>query len=215
MTVAVAGIIDSDTVLLNVAIIPSAEVSAAAVMLSQALHTSGGIFQLDGVNRFAHLTLYMSRFARSELVAAKAALSAVSGSLNSIRLTQNGYFVTSGGYYEISYLRSPSLLNAHDKVTRTLRTLRFSPGHPPVENYFGIYSRMQQENARKTGYDLAGDLYRPHITLTRFDDVPDVNMLPTAKGDLSFMATRIGLFQADSMGAARKLIAEFDLDSTT
>lgn len=215
MTVALGGAIRSDTALLNVAIIPSADVSAAAVMLSEELQTSGGIFHLDGINRLAHLTLYMARFARCDLVGAQAALSAVSGGLSSIRLTQTGYFVTPGGYYEISYLRSPPLLDTHDKVTRALRALRFSPGHPPVENYFGVYSSGQQESARETGYDLAGDLYRPHITLTRFGDVPDPNVLPRAKGDLSFTATKIGLFQADSMGAARRLIAEFDLGSTT
>lgn len=211
MTTALADITDSDTILLNVAVIPSADVSAAAVMLSQELHTLGGIFQLDGVDRFAHLTLYMARFARSDLARVQAALSVALGELETIRLTQNGYFVTPGGYYEISYLRSPSLIHVHDKVTRALRTLRFSPGHPVAESYFGIYTSEQQQNAQKTGYDLAGDLYRPHVTLTRFDNVPDINVLPTAGSNLSFTATRIGSFEADSMGAARKHIAEFKL----
>jgi hypothetical protein len=89
--------------------------------------------------------------------------------------------------------------------------LRFSPGRPPVEEYFGTYTNEQRINASNTGYDLAGKLYRPHITITRFNDTPDENALPKLDLNLSFTAEAIGLFEADDMGATKQLIEEFSL----
>jgi hypothetical protein len=155
----------------------------------------------------------MARFTHAAVDSACAALSNLVTGPGGVRLRQAGYYVTPGNYYEISYERSPELLRIHGDVTNALQNFRFSPDMPVVEDYFGRYSDEQEANVRKSGYDLMCDLYRPHITITRFDHQRDLTSLPTVNEDLSFVATRVGLFQADALGAARRLITTFDLAS--
>jgi hypothetical protein len=201
----------SDTLLLNVAIIPPDKIAATVSELSKEAQALGGAFQIDNATRFAHLTLYMSRFRPCDMDSVKAAFLGLKTSLRQNIVEHTGYFVTSGNYYEVSYARTSALLSAHEIVTESIATFRFNPGSPVREAYFGRYSQEQAMNARLWGYDLAGDMYRPHVTLTHFPQRPKADSLPVAQADLSFTASRIGLFQADEMGAARELILAIDL----
>lgn len=213
MTSAIRDTQKPDTLLLNVAIIPPENIAAAASKLSREAQALGGSFQVDNADRFAHITLYMARFRRSELDRVRLAFQELDGSLHQHAIQHTGYFVTADGYYEVSYARTPALLAAQEIVTKSVGAFRFSPGSPVREAYFGRYSRQQQLNAREWGYDLAGELYRPHVTLTRFPGGPARESLPVAAGDLSFTAARIGLFEADQLGAARTLLGAIDLAS--
>lgn len=205
----------TNTLLLNVAIIPPEDISVAAVKLSRQAKAIGGSFQIDGVSRFAHMTLYMARFNSSEMSSVRHALLTLQPSLQAQNIQHSGYYVTAGSYYEISYARTSSLLALHEMIAKSLREFRYSPGNPVTESYFGSYSDEQRLNAKVWGYDLAGDLYRPHVTLTRFTVVPQKENIPKTQRDLSFTATKIGLFEADHMGAARRLIMPLNLTSNS
>lgn len=74
-----------------------------------------------------------------------------------------------------------------------------------VEDCFGS-SAAQLGSARRSGYDLDGDEFRPHITITRFeaDEVPAVR--PTSNRDLTFDADIVGLLVANDMGAGTSIL---------
>jgi hypothetical protein len=194
------------TTLLNVAILPPDPASAEAASLSDQLHRRGGLFRIDGLRRFAHLTVYMARFATSDVGPVLEKTATLLAAQRPFPVRHTGYHLTAGDYYEVSYERSAALMSLHETVVDGLRGLRFSPGAPVVEEYFGPYSPEQRRNAETTGYDLAHDLYRPHVTITRFAGRPEI-ALPTAATDLSFPATTIGLFTADPLGAVTKNLA--------
>lgn len=208
---AIQNVLKSDTLLLNVAIVPPDNVAITAIELSKEAQNLGGLFLIDNITKFSHMTLYMARFHRSELDSVHGALLRLRTSLRQQAIKHTGYFVTPGNYYEISYARSPALLSTHEAITQALSEFRFSPGHPVIEKYFGRYSSKQEQNAKRWGYDLVGEMYRPHVTLTHFPVPPERGNLPTVRADLSFTATEIGLFEADEVGAARKWIARMDL----
>jgi hypothetical protein len=152
----------------------------------------------------------MARFCKARLPEIKADLVRETSRIRSFDVEHTGYFVTPGNYHEISYRRNDILFRVHKTMTRTICGHRYLPGNPVVENYFGEYTESQRINVRDVGYDLAGQLYRPHITITRFEaDVAAEPPVPS--DDLSFTATMIGLFEADHLGAARRLIDRFDL----
>lgn len=195
-----------DTLLLNVALLPPPDVVASVADLSERARALGGSFRVDNVVRFAHLTLYMARFEHLEAKLAHAALLTAAQTLDRHVVEHTGYFITHGNYYEVSYARTPALRGMHSVVTCALSPFRFSPGNPVTERYFGRYSHDQVLNAKECGYDLAGNIYRPHVTITHFREDHGSHGLPTADGSLSFVAKRIGLFEADEMGAARRLI---------
>ncbi|MFL6123749.1 2'-5' RNA ligase family protein [Actinophytocola sp.] len=203
--------LDATTTLLNVAVAPPAPVVGAVVEMSRELAGRGGLFELDNHSRHPHLTLYMARFDIGNLDEIRARLRDAVRGVRPFRVVHCGYHVTPGNYHEISYTRDETLCGVHEKITNALRGRRYSPGRPVVEDYFGEYSAAQQANARDVGYDLAGELYRPHITLTRVKE--GVTAEPLAvRADLSFTASTVGLFEADRLGAARRLIESLELN---
>ena len=160
----------NDSVIINVCVIPEASVGNRCVKLSQALKSDGTMFVLDGKSKFAHMTVFMARFANSEipnvLDATKKALSSVEGFL----CEHTGYFMTAGRYLEASYRRSEAFLSLHEALIANLKDYRINSENPFEEGYFTPYTEEQRKNAKETGYDLAHDLYRPHITLTRYHE---------------------------------------------
>lgn len=201
-----------ETLLLNIAIIPSDYVALAALDLSRQTLPIGGLFCLDDITRFAHLTLYMARFHKDQVNNIISESKRLMSEFRQQLLKHVGYFVTVGGYYEISYERTSSLLAMHKATARRLAPFRYSPRSPYREEYFGAYSNEQQINAAKWGYDLVGSLYRPHITITRFpEEFSKPRELPRALSSLSFTGTKVRLFEADNLGAARRPITSVEL----
>jgi hypothetical protein len=113
--------------------------------------------------------------------------------------------VTQGNYYEISYHRSKDFLSAQKFIGNSVAPFRYRPGRPLVEPFFEPYSSRQKKNAEMWGYDLFGDLFRPHITLTRFAPGHQIAR-PESAADLSFLVERVALLRADEDGAATNVI---------
>jgi 2'-5' RNA ligase len=199
-----------ETALFNLAIIPPTSTAREIIRLSAQAAARGGTFSVDGLSKRPHLTVYMARFEARSVDQLIGRLEELFEESRSIDLSCNGYYVTPGGYYEISYERTSALLALHEDAIACLSPLRFSAGNPVVEEYFAPYSEEQQHRAGEFGYDLSFDLYRPHITLTRFRSLVPVE-LPTADIDLSFAAFQVGLFEADHLGAIGKNISTWTL----
>lgn len=202
--------VDLETTLLNVAIVPPTPTATEVERLSAALRAHGGLFRIDGRQKLAHLTLYMARFANSNIEAAMAATATFAKEHRACALDHTGYHQTQGNYYEVSYARSEGVLRLHQSAADSLLPLRYSPGRPLVEDFFAPYSTGQRAQAERSGYDLAGDLYRPHITITRFAE-PPAHALPSPGIDLSFSATTVGLFRADNLGAVTEALGLWSL----
>jgi hypothetical protein len=196
------------TLLINVAVIPPSTIVDELAALSVELRDRGGRYALNGTSHRAHLTVYMARFHRTSVARIRAMFLDVGSAVGPGRMVHSGYHLTDGNYYEASYVRSADLMAAHRSMRDSLAPLRFSPGKPVVEDYFGPYTAAQKDNAERYGYDLAENLYRPHITITSFSERPAVP-LPTARADLSFAATQLGLFIADRTGAVGRELARF------
>ncbi len=56
-----------NSVIINVCIVPSQKVGNECVELSQSLKSDSTMFVLDGKSKFAHMTVFMARFANSEV----------------------------------------------------------------------------------------------------------------------------------------------------
>ena len=200
-----------NSTLLNVCIIPDDRVSAAFAALSQSLQSEHTLFTL-GEGLFAHMTVYMARFADEDVPTVVNSVGAALASARPFRCEHTGYFMTEGRYLEASYRKSPACMQFHEQMITHNKDLRINPGHPFNEGYFAPYTDEQRQNAQETGYDLARNLYRPHVTLTRYTEgnVPAVfPALPAAK--LSFDVGKICVYKADDNGAIYELIREFSL----
>ena len=202
-----------DSVLINVCIIPPNLVAASCVNISQSLKSDNTMFVLDGVNRFAHMTVFMARFANSQVEGVIKATESTLTKAQSFSCEHSGYFMTAGRYFEVSYRKTKEFMDLHESLINTLKDYRINPGDPFEEAYFTPYTAEQQKNAREIGYDLAHSLYRPHITLTRYKEggLPETDPV-IAPVELSFKLSKIGVYKADDNGAVYEKLAEFPIN---
>lgn len=197
-----------NSTILNICIIPSEPVSNACVSLSQSLKNDTTLFVL-GDGKFAHMTVYMARFADEAIPAVIAAADAALQGAASFRCEHTGYFMTEGRYLEVSYRKSPEFLALHETLVQAVAEHRINPRAPYEEGYFTPYTAQQRQNAAETGYDLARDLYRPHVTLTRYCEGGLPVAFPAmAEAALSFDLRKVCIYKADDNGAVYELLKE-------
>lgn len=101
-------------------------------------------------------------------------------------------------------------MRLHELFIDSLKNFRINPNDPFEEGYFTPYTEEQQKNAKETGYDLALNLYRPHITLTRYKEGEAPKMFPAfAPAELSFQLNKVCIYKADDNGAVYEKLGEF------
>jgi len=197
--------------LLNIAIIPPVTVACVVASIGRDLAGSGdAAFVVDGVHRHAHMTIFMARYPTDAVPEVRHRVSGLRLP-HALRLEHDGYYLTPGGYYEISYRLTSELRQFQESVIEAVAGLRYSPGRPRREPYFGPYTEQQRENVEKCGYDLAWELFRPHITISKLNGGATTSQLPRPSDDLSFDAKRVGLFEADQDGAVADLLEHREL----
>ena len=199
-----------NSVIINVCIIPETGIGTECTEISQALKSDGTMFILDGKSKFAHMTVFMARFSNSEIPKVLDAVKNTLAVVKSFYCEHTGYFMTAGRYFEISYGKSKEIMRLHETVIDCIKNYRINPGNPFEENYFAPYNDEQKKNAEETGYDLAYNLYRPHITLTRYKEGQVPEIFPSfAPAKLSFQLGKVAVYKADDNGAVYEKLVEF------
>lgn len=200
-----------NSTLLNICLIPDERVSKTCEVISQSLHPEDVMFTLGG-DKFAHMTVFMARFADNNVDKVIESVKQAVGSVRLFECVHTGYFMTEGRYLEVSYRKSPSFMQLHEALIDSLAGLRINPGKPYEEGYFTPYTEEQRRNAEETGYDLANNLFRPHITLTRYEDGKVPVLFPAfPEANLSFGLSRMCVYKADDNGAVYEKLAEFSI----
>jgi hypothetical protein len=195
-----------NSTLINVCIVPDERVGADCVSISESFKSDDTLFVLGG-DKFAHMTVYMARFADDQLGAVLQAVQNALEQAKSFRCQHIGYLMTAGRYLEVSYAKSEVFMQLHEALIAAVAALRINPGDPYEEGYFTPYTAEQQKNAQETGYDLAGNLYRPHITLTRYHEGGIPELFPAfPAANLSFNLGKICVYKADDNGAVYELV---------
>jgi hypothetical protein len=198
-----------NSTLINICILPDEAVTKECIKLSQSLESAQTMFVL-GNGLFPHMTVYMARFPDDEINNVVANTASALNKASPFSCVHTGYFMTAGRYLEASFRKTDSFLAFQELLIAGSTDLRINPGSPFEEGYFAPYTDEQQKNAKETGYDLARNLYRPHITLTRYheNEVPAVVPI-TSEIDLSFELHRICVCKADDNGAVYEILREF------
>lgn len=200
-----------NSTILNVCVFPDERVSAECVEISQSFKSEDTMFVLGG-DLFAHMTVYMARFADDKINDVVAGVDRALQTATSFRCTHTGYFMTAGRYLEASYRKSDEFMALHESIIENVADLRINPGTPYEEGYFTPYTAEQRRNAEETGYDLARNLYRPHVTLTRYREGGVPETFPAIRAaNLSFNLGKICVYKADDNGAVYELVREFNV----
>lgn len=201
-----------NSLIINVCIVPPQTVGVQCVELSQSVASPDTLFSLDGESKFPHMTVYMARFATQEVANVIAGAERATQSVKSFTCEHTGYFMTAGRYLEASYRKSDAFLELQNLFVDNLKEYRINPGQPHQEDYFAPYTSEQEKNATETGYDLVGNIYRPHITLTRYAEGKVPQEFPAMKAtSLSFPLHTICVYEADDNGAVFKKLVEYKI----
>lgn len=102
-----------------------------------------------------------------------------------------------------------------DRIVKTFNNLRADMRESDKQKMTDA-TGLKLENLQKYGYPSIGELFRPHITLTKFpvDIEPDLSILTPAT-DFTGEFTRLGLFEMGPNGTCIRKIAEFQLSQPT
>jgi len=197
----------------DIVLIPGPVIAQKAIALSKQLEQHGSRFTLkDGVY-FPHVSLYMVQLSRDDLEKVKIALAGIAAAPVP-QLTATHYY-QSHGYIDIECTRTNSLDTLQMAVIKAINPLR----EGILEN---DKARMQKatgqtlDNFTNYGYPAVGDLFRPHLTFTRFvaDAAIPTDTLPQPY-DFSGSFPKLGLFEMDSNNACVRKLAEFEFGATT
>lgn len=206
---------ESQTIPCNIVLLPSAEQSQLAIQASQKLAEQDTLFTLDDKNFYAHASLYMFQMSLASQAACIAALQQLAEQTKTQQLEQDDYFYQDSGhgkgYVDVAYARNEAVDALQAKVIDTFNTLR-SGMRDSDKQKMNDATGLKLENLQKYGYPAIGELFRPHITLTKFpvEIEPDLTVLPPASVfDGTF--SRIGLFEMGPNGTCIRKLAEFNL----
>lgn len=194
----------------DIVLLPSPELAQRAIALSKQLEQYGSRFTLkDGVY-FPHISLYMVQLKQDDLEKVKTTLASIVATPIP-ELTAARYY-QSYGYADVEYRRTDVLDAFQMAVIRAINPLRDGL----LEN---DKARMQAatgqtlDNFTRYGYPAAGDLFRPHLTFTRFvTDAPIPTDTLPQPDEFNGAFPKLGLFEMDSNNACVRKLAEFELE---
>jgi len=208
-------LLKSQTVPCDIVLLPSEEQSELALHASQLLSNQGSLFTLDNKNFYAHASLYMFQMNINTQENCLEALRQLAEKTSRQRLQQENYFYNNAGfgkgYVDIAFGRNEEADLLQNHIVTTFNSLRAGMRESDKAKMSDA-TGLKLENLQKYGYPAVGELFRPHITLTRFpaEIEPDLSGLPdptTFNGEFD----RIGLFEMGQNGTCIRKIGEFTL----
>jgi len=187
----------------DIVILPADDLAHKAISLSEQLAQHGTLFTLKDGARYPHASLYMTQLKVADLEKVKALLAAIAASTPQLDITATRYDQAEG-YIDVEYARTEALAHLQMTVVEAINPIRD-----------GMYAATgkARESLEKYGYRGVGELFRPHLTLTRFvgGRSIDANTLPEPN-EFSGRFVRLGLFEMGDNGTCVRKIAEFELE---
>lgn len=198
-----------DSLPCNVVLLPSDALADTAIVASQKLASYPTLFTLEVGKYYPHVSVYMLQLKTADIEKAKERLATVAAKTQMFDLiTAN--FGQSEGFFDVEYDNTEQLSTVQAEVVQALNPIRDGMRQKD-------HQRMQVAvgealaNYQQYGWASIGSLYRPHLTLTRFNDE---NTAPEAPADLAAfngVFPKLGLFEMGDNGTCVRLIAEFNV----
>ncbi len=194
----------------DIVILPSDELATKAILASKKLEPLSSLFSLEIGKYFPHSSLYMLQLSTDTIEQVKQLLADIAHETKSLQLEANGYYQKEG-YIDTGYTVSGEVRNFQEKVLSVMNPLR--DGMREKDKARMVESTgLALKNYQDYGYKYVGELFRPHITLTRFsEEQPTAEQLLPDVSEFNGAFTKIGLFEMGDNGTCIRKIAEFSL----
>lgn len=187
----------------NIALIPSEDLIAKSIKVSQSLEHLGTAFTLSFEAFIPHISLYMLRLDGSGKDQVKALLTEFAPKASGLSLRAKTYYTTAR-FFEVQYEVGDELVDLQNKVIAACSPFRIGM-LASAERSLLKAEGVARANIVEYGYKYIGEFFRPHITLTRFVEDQPANILDLPIINI-FNGTSVGLglYEMDQNGACIK-----------
>ncbi|MFI6921863.1 cytochrome c oxidase assembly protein [Nonomuraea spiralis] len=205
----------------DVVLLPPHDVNARAVHLSrQCADAAPAEFVLREDGLYPHISLYMANFTPAQLKEAVALLHDLSRRTPGMLLEGDSFAANEHGMVELFYRKTDAIIQLQEEIVAALNPLREGLRHrDPVGRVLAEHRLTAPPVARANldlyGYDEIGDLFRPHITLTRLqrpDDRLDQAIL-SAPSSFTAAYSTLALCVMGEHGTCTDIVETFTLDT--
>ena len=148
----------------NVVLLPSETIAQKAIDLSHRLESDKSLYILDGVNCFAHLSLYMFQIKVADLELVKDLLASLASKYKSLDLIASCYNQAMG-FIDIEYSKSQQLDALASEVVKLVNPLQDGMRAKDRERMVSA-TGLAFFDYQNYGYKNVGELFRPHFSLT-------------------------------------------------
>lgn len=194
----------------DVVILPNNELAEKAMAASQRLAPLGSLFTLEIGKYFPHASLFMLQLKEDDIEIVKSLLAEIASKTDKLNLKASN-FDQAHAFIDVEYARNEQIDALQQQVIAALNTVRDGMREKDKARMLEA-TDLALENFQNYGYKNVGELFRPHITFTRFNEEQPTaeSLLPKISiFDGSF--TKLGLFEMGNNGTCVRKIAEFDL----
>jgi 2'-5' RNA ligase len=195
----------------NVVLLPNKSLADKAIEISQTLRSDETIFTLKDGSFYPHISLYMLELRVNDYEKVQDVLRDISAAQAFQELTATKYDQKMG-FLDAEYSITPALRELQDLIVDALN---------PVRNGMREKDKLRMEQAdgikreyfEKYGYPNVKELFRPHLTLTRFnnENLFDASKLPDASV-FSGTFESIGFFETGDNGTCVRLLSSYNLN---
>lgn len=191
-------------------LLPDDALARQAIVSSQALRRPDSVFTLEDGKYYPHLSLYMLRLKLGDIPAVAESLRQIASTQKSFMLRATHYD-QERSYVVVDYQVLTELDALQQVVVGAINLLRDGIMEKDRERTLEA-TGVAKQNYDTYGYKYIGELFKPHITLTRFEneEPADESKLPKASVfDGRFV--KIGLYELGVSNTCVRKLAEFPL----
>lgn len=195
----------------NIVLLPNPELAQRAIAFSRQLAEYDTVSTLSAGGPVPHASLYMTQLKTADMERVKEILAGIAARTPLLNLTANGYWLEIR-YVDVDYKRTTELADLQMEVIGAINPIRDGMREKDKARLLETEG-IARENLEKYGYRGVGELFRPHMTLTRFAS-EELALDAIEKPDAQTFAgafDRIGLFEMGDNGTCVRRIAEFHL----
>lgn len=193
----------------DVVILPNPLLADLAISASQKLNNFDSLFVLEDGKYFPHASLYMLQLKIEDLPQVEESLSRLARVITPLQLQAYRYDHTMG-FIDAEYERLPELVGLQQEVIDVLNPIRDGMRKKDIERMHEAEG-LALENFQNYGYKSVGELFRPHMTLSRlkYDNPTALDVLDSAS-NFSGAFMQLGLFEMGDNGTCVRKIKAFD-----
>lgn len=203
----------------DVVLLPPPDVNARSADLSRSCAEPAPTeFVLREDGPYPHISLYMANLTPGDRAEAVRLLRGIAARTPALHLAGERFVGNEHGMFELFYVKSDALTRLQEDVIAAVAPLRtglrrLDPVGRVLAEHRLTAPPPARDNLDRYGYDEVGELFRPHITITRFRERawrPGDGALPPA-ADFTATYDTLALCVMGEHGTCTELVETFAL----